>query len=203
MTSNSKVAEKKTKPKRRGWKIASGVIATVVIGWFVFASLSIVNPAQGNLSAQSDVVVSLAPQQDRLPMAQGLVEDGVADTLLISYFDHDPMNHTAGVTPLSTHCESEGDSSVRCFTPQEDATIGEARAIADIAREESWQSLTIVTNSFHRFRTNFIFDQCLGDEFDINVVYTDQTLNASQLAWHVVYENVAFFKAAWQTATRC
>lgn len=195
--------------KRRSkmpWKILGGIAAAALLGWFVYASVNIVVPRQGNLDATSDVVVSLAPQESRLPTAQQLVAEGVADTLLISYFDHDPMNNmVAGdeQTSLSEYCEPGAPPTVMCFTPQEDATIGEVHAIADIAKAESWETMTVVTDPFHAFRTRYIFSQCLGQDIEVNVVFSDRELTVPQWIWHVVYENVAFFKAAWQTTTRC
>lgn len=207
MTSNSRVKGERPRRRRRGLKIVGGITVVVVLGWLIYATVNIVNPPQGESQTRSDAVVSLAPQQNRLPLAEQLIADGVADTLVISYFDHDPMNNSAAasadVAPLSTYCEPEANEGVLCFTPKENATIGEAQALADIAKEHSWDSLTVVTDGFHAFRTRFIFDQCLGDHLEVNVVYADKDLSASEWAWHVVYENAAFLKAAWQTATRC
>lgn len=207
MASRSETAAKHPRRRGRALKIIGGVTVVVLIGWLIYASVNIVAPSQGDRQAQSDAVVSLAPQEERLPTAQQLVADGVADTLLISYFGHDPMNNIAastdGLMPLSNYCEPGEEPEIVCFTPEEDATIGEAYAVANIAKERSWTSLTLVTDPFHAFRTRFIFNQCLGDDFQVNVVYPERDLSFTQWAWHVVYENAAFVKAAWQTATRC
>lgn len=188
-------------------KIASGVVSAVLIGWFIYATVNILNPSQGELQTRSDAVVSLAPQSHRLPTARQLIGNGVADTLVISYFDHDPLNFGSGASgdalPLQAYCESEASYEIVCFTPEENATIGEAYAIAGMATEQSWHSLTVVTDTTHAFRTRFIFDRCLGDDFDVNVVVVERELTASEKAWHVVYENAAFFKAAGQATWRC
>src|SRR5690625_7935580 len=98
MTSKSVQAAERPRRRRRAWKIVGGVTAVVLVGWLVYASVNIVAPRQGNLQAQSDAVVSLAPQEQRLPTAQQLIADDVAGTLLISYFGHDPMNNDAAST---------------------------------------------------------------------------------------------------------
>lgn len=190
----------------RALKIFSGIAIVAVIGWLAYATMNIVSPSRGDLNQRADVVVSLAPQQHRLPLAQQLVSGGVADTLLISYFDHDPMNSlstTEGDAPLSRYCEEDNANGVMCFTPEENATIGEAHAVSHLAEEYSWGTVTVVTDSFHAFRTRFIFEQCLDADVDVNVVFSEKDLTLSQWAWHIVYENAAFLKAAWQTATRC
>lgn len=207
MTSNSRLPGERSRPRRRGLKIFGGVMAAVVIGWLIYATVNILSPSQGQLQTQSDAVVSLAPQHARLPLAQQLVSEGVADTLVISYFAHDPMNHdpeaSEDAVPLSAYCGSDPADGVICFTPEEDATIGEVAALADMAKEQSWSSLTVVTDEFHTFRTRFIFEQCLGDDLAVNVVFTELDLGLSERARYVVYENAAFLKAAWQTVTRC
>ena len=207
MTSHSNVAGGRFKPRRLGLKIAGGVVSVLIIGWIVYATVNILNPSQGELQTRSDAVVSLAPQSHRLPTAQQLISNGVADTLVISYFDHDPLNLDPGASadavPLHAYCESEASYEIICFTPEENATIGEAYAIAAMARERSWESLTVVTDTTHVFRTRFILDRCLSGEFDLNVVVAERELTTPELAWHAVYENAAFFKAAWQATWRC
>lgn len=41
------------------------------------------SPSQGELQARSDAVVSLAQQSFRLPLAEQLVDEDVADTLVL------------------------------------------------------------------------------------------------------------------------
>jgi hypothetical protein len=194
-------------PRRLGIKIFGGLVAILLFGWFVYASINILNPPQDISQSRADAVVSLAPQSQRLPVAQQLIADGVADTLVISYFDHDSMNYepeTSNATMwLQSYCESEAEYEIVCFTPEEDATIGEAYGIAAMAHERTWESLTVVTDTTHVFRTRFLMDECLGEQFDVNVVVAERELDASAKAWYVIYENAAFVKAFWQAALRC
>ena len=165
------------------------------------------SPSQGDVHSHSDAVVSLAPQAHRLPLAEQLVGEEVADTLVISYFPDDVSRGGSGAAddpvPVSNYCESGGREGIKCFTPEEAATIGEVYSISEMVAAESWDSLTVVTDDYHAFRTRFIFDQCLGDEVDVNVVFSDRDLNVAQWGYHLVYENAAFLKAALQTTFRC
>lgn len=195
------------RPRSRRWWLLLGVVGALIVGWLVYTTVNILNPSQGDLDARSDAVVTLAPQYHRLPTAQQLIEDGVADTLVISYFDHDPLNShldpSAGSMPLRDYCEAEVSHAIVCFTPEENATIGEAYAIAELGSQRSWDSLTVVTDTTHVFRTRYIVDRCLGDDFQLNVVVADRELSAAELAWHTLYENAALVKAMWQVAGRC
>lgn len=195
----------RTQRPGRGLKIAGGVVAALLVGGVVFASVNIVSPSQGNLNDRSDAVVSLAPQAHRLATAQQLVEAGKADTLVISYFPDDVSVGDPGISRVSVSefCEGGGDEGVMCFTPEENATIGEASAIRDIASTEGWKSMTVVTSEYHAFRTRYIFEQCLGDEVDVNIVFPEAELSTARWGFHLVYENAAFLKAVWQTTMRC
>lgn len=207
MTSNALGTTKRSRSRLLGWKIAAWVLGAALVGWLVYATLNILNPSQGDVQVRSDAVVSLAPQTYRLPTAQELVSDGVADTLVISYFDHDPLNFSSEGSSadmqLKAYCEAEAAYDIICFTPEENATIGEAYAIAEIAGEQSWESLTVVTDPTHVFRTRFILDRCLGGNHDLNVVVADREHSAPEKAWRIVYENAAFVKAVWQVTWRC
>ncbi|HEY4577810.1 MAG TPA: hypothetical protein VIG67_08165 [Yaniella sp.] len=193
--------------KHLGIKLVGAAVMVVLIGWLIYATVNILHPTQGQLQGRSDAVVSLAPQTHRLSTAQELIGNGMAETLMISYYDHDPLNGSSGASEasglLSTYCDSDPEYEILCFTPEENATIGEAYAISNTAHQRSWESLTVVTDTTHAFRTRFILNSCLGNDFDINVVVAERDLSASELAWHAVYENAAFAKAAWQTTWRC
>ncbi|MDN5912732.1 MAG: hypothetical protein L0K46_05130 [Yaniella sp.] len=207
MTASSTRTRPQTQRTRGSLKIVGGLLVALLAVWVLFASIHIVSPSQGELHTRSDAVVTLAPQAHRLPLAEQLVEEEVADTLVISYFPDDVSRGGSGAAddpvPVSNYCESGGREGIKCFTPEEAATIGEAYSISGIVAAQSWDSLTVVTSEYHAFRTRFIFDQCLGDDVDVNVVFADRDLSVGQWGYHIVYENAAFLKAAWQTTFRC
>lgn len=195
-------ANRSATPRWRGLKRAAGGTASIVVGWFVYATANILWPSQGDLQRRVDAVVSLAPQSYRLPLAQQLVAEGVAETLVVSYFDHDtttvPPGDPGEPVPLAQYCKQE---HVRCFTPAND-TIGEARALADIVRRESWDALTVVTNQHHVFRARFLFVRCMDADVDVNIVYAHRDYGLRGTARRVVYENAAFFKALYDVNFR-
>lgn len=104
---------------------------------------------------------------------------------------------------MTAYCEAHKARGVSCFTPAGIATIGEAFTVCDIASQETWETLTVVTSRAHAFRAHYIFDQCVGEDVEVNLVHSDPALNGFQWAWRLAYENAAFIKALWQTGTRC
>lgn len=207
MTSSPKTTCPQAQRSRRGLKIAGVVTTALLAGWVLFASINIVSPSQGELQSRSDAVVSLAPQAHRLPLAEQLVEGGNANTLVISYFPGDVPIGNAGAAgsraPVVDFCEPAGREDILCLTPEQNATIGEAYAVRGIAQEESLDSLTVVTDQYHVFRSRFIFEQCLDDNVDVNVVFFERDLSVARWGWHIAYENVGFLKAVFQTTFGC
>ena len=175
--------------------------------WFLFIAGGVVFPPQGEVEGQSDAVVSLAPQEHRLYTATQLVENGHSEELLISWFAGDVAKRDTGESvrqiSVTDYCEEHADNGVTCFTPSEDATIGEAFSVRELAAQESWENLTVVTTREHAFRAHYIFEKCVGDDVEVNLVHSGPDLHAGQWARHIIYENAAFIKALWQTGTRC
>lgn len=179
--------------------------AHLLIAWLLIVTAKIVVPTQGAVHDRSNAVVSLAPQHHRLGAAEQLIAADHAEILAISYFEGDKRGVAPGETdtvPVSNYCDAAENQNV-CFTPDEVSTIGEAFSVREIAQDESWDSVTVVTSRTHAFRAGYIFERRLGPEIDVDLVYADPDLNAAQWAWHIAYENAALVKALWQTGTRC
>jgi hypothetical protein len=49
---------------------------------------------------------------------------------------------------------------VRCLTPKESTTRGEARAFAELADREGWRSVAVVTSSYHAHRAAMLVGRC-------------------------------------------
>lgn len=47
---------------------------------------------------------------------------------------------------VTEYCKEHCGNGIICFTPSEDATIGEAFAVRESAAQESWDTVTVVTN---------------------------------------------------------
>lgn len=209
-----------TAPEQRGRKlmrkrtIIGGTVVALIVGWFIFATVNIYSPRQGNVDARTDAVVSLSPPPYRLPLAEELYSDGHADNLAISYVPVDPKHFSAewvaAWEPAEAYCEDDtGDNqaSIWCFNLEEISTRGEALALRELAAAQSWESVTVVTSRSHVFRTRHIFQQCVGDTLDVNVVYPEPDLSVEMSeqswGWHIAYENAAFFKALYETTVGC
>lgn len=150
----------------------------------------------------SDAIVSLAPELDRLPLAQRLFDSGLADTLAISRPEaRDERAEHTSAAPLA--CDKEDEPDIICFTPAASETLGEAEKVSELASAHDWKSVTVVTSRYHAFRTQFIFNQCLPDGVQAQVISSDTKLGLRGWLFHITYEHVAFVKALFDTGTRC
>ena len=120
------------------------------------------------------VVVLSGGQGDRLPEGVRLVRAGVAPTLVIS------DGQAEGWDEANRLCDN-GDAV--CFKPDPYSTQGEARWIAREAERRGWDSVVVVTSSYHVKRARKIVERCFDGR--IAVVGTDPPL-ANQvigIAW--------------------
>ena len=191
----------------RKLKILSGITATLVIGWLLFVSLNVMYPSQGDLESPRDAVVSLSPQDYRLPLAEEVFANTGTNTLVISYVEPGAGRFGDYAPPLPEavveYCDVDTPEDVVCLTPVEISTIGEAFAVNDLAKEQSLDSITVVTSKWHTFRTRFLFSQCIDDDVDVNFVYPESDMTTKQWAAYLAYENAAIFKALYEGLVRC
>ncbi len=106
---------------------------------------------------QADVVVVLAGGQgERIVRALELMDDEVAPVLLISTGNE----RWRGWEEIAPRCERPQNYEVLCIRPNPDNTRGEASTIAALAEERGWQSLVLVTSTYHLHRATLNFERC-------------------------------------------
>jgi uncharacterized SAM-binding protein YcdF (DUF218 family) len=101
------------------------------------------------LPTGADAIVVLAGGEDhRLDEGLRLWRRGVAPTLVIS------DGRKPGWDRANRLCRAP---RVRCFVPDPYSTRGEARWAA----EQGWDSLVVVTSTYHLRRSRILFERCL------------------------------------------
>lgn len=112
-----------------------------------------VAPAESPAAAGSDVVVVLAGERERLPVALDLVAEG-GQPLLVS------IGPGPGNAAARRLCADPGRLDVHCFEPSPMTTRGEARAIGRLVHDHGWRSVTVVSSSYHLARARVLVDRC-------------------------------------------
>jgi len=114
---------------------------------------------------QVDAVVVLSGGDgDRLALAIDMHKRGLAPSLVIT-------DTTRGANRLlKNEAEAGGfpEDEIYVTDMQVGSTVDEARAVRSFAQDQGWDSLMIVTDPFHSFRTRFIFRRELRNS-DIDI----------------------------------
>lgn len=131
-----------------------------LMAWYLF-------PGQSR-PVRVDVVVVLAGVDDgRHALGAELVKAGVAENLVIS--------NPAGTEDVvgSSYCRGKRApveaAGTWCMNPDPVTTIGEALTFGQLAAEQGWSSVAVVTNRPHTRRVRMMFRECT--DLDSEVVH--------------------------------
>jgi uncharacterized SAM-binding protein YcdF (DUF218 family) len=133
-------------------------LAALVVAWLAACLVLFVwSPWRGRAPAHADAIVVLSGSKRRLPPALALIRRGVAPVLALSTVQRTP--HWRAAEQLCAKRTYAG-ASVLCFTAVPFSTQGEAQTIGRLARSRKWQSIVVVTSTFHVTRAHLLFSRC-------------------------------------------
>ncbi|HZK32468.1 MAG TPA: ElyC/SanA/YdcF family protein [Corynebacterium sp.] len=157
-----------------------------VVGFFLFPSRSQPDPA--------DVVVVLAGADDgRHALARQLVEEGMAENLVVS--NPDGTRDKAGSSLCRGELRPVGVPTW-CLDPVPVTTTGETQTFDHLAGQEGWQTAVVVTNRPHTHRVRMNFSQCT--EVEATVVSIDHVV--WEYVWLHVLREIGGFVKHWVTS---
>lgn len=161
------------------------VIAALVIAITAITARLFVWPASADVDRADAVVIFSGGRGERLAAATQLMDRKVAPVLVISN-GTDPKWRDANVL-----CEKD---HVRCPTPKPDNTKGEAQMIGDLAKKEKWDSVVLVTSTYHATRSGMLLRRCF--EGDVDVVAAQPRQGALRTLLYAEKEWVALMRSA-------
>ena len=134
------------------------LVAAMAYGFGIW--LFLLHPGD-RLPAHTDAIVVLAGSEARLPVALGLVEHGLAKTLVVSQDDaaRDPARYAL------CHGAKPKLYTLMCRTAAPFSTRGEARLIADLVTKNHWVSVVVVTSRYHLYRSHIVIRRCTKVDF--------------------------------------
>jgi hypothetical protein len=134
------------------------VLGALAAAWIVICLVLFVwPPAETGAPAKADAVVVLSGSVKRLPPALALIRRHVAPVLAISSVSLTPKWKAA--RKLCRAGTYEG-ARVVCFLAVPYSTRGEARTVAELARQRGWKSIVVVSSTFHLTRVDLLFRRC-------------------------------------------
>ncbi|SEJ41169.1 hypothetical protein [Demequina mangrovi] len=166
--------------------LAFGLVFAVV-GWPFFVA-----PAHDEPRAVDAVYVIGPPTDARMALAETMVADGLADTVVVSLSDSAEEREV--LPEASRVCDEPQDYAVLCSQPEPFTTRGEARWMRDLVAAEGWESVAVITVTPHLTRTRVIMERCWNG--DIVYIDSQETLMPWEWAHHYLYQSAAFVKVA-------
>ncbi|MGI5242952.1 hypothetical protein [Dactylosporangium sp. CA-139066] len=177
--------------RRRRRRAVTAVLALTLAAASATIARLFVWPDLPPLPARADAVVELGGPGERRPVALDLVRQGRAPLAAIS----------VSVDEVDTTWCYKGrldNVPVTCFHPDPYTTRGEARAIADMARERGWRSVILVTTPDQASRAILRLSRC----YDGQIFVATAPLPWRQWPAQIAYQSGATVKA-YTAETSC
>lgn len=175
----------------RRWLRRSGITALVLlVATVLFGAVGVplyVFPATDE-PRKVDVVYVIGPPSDsRMDVARTMLEEGLADTLMVS------LDRTQTHWRVAQDaCVGAWDFDVVCHRPEPFTTRGEAQWLRDEVQEHGWTSAAVITFTPHITRTRVLFDRCFAG--DLVMIETDTERPLDEWAYQYAYQTAALTK---------
>ncbi|THJ66939.1 YdcF family protein [Arthrobacter echini] len=184
MTPDPVVVPEEPRPsaRRSARRLALGIALSACIGWLVLAFQLFHSPPDPPLGSADAVVVLAGAASERLPVAEELIDRGIARELALS------STGLPGNAATDEVCRV-ASPEVTCFSPDPLTTRGEARAIAALAREQGWDTVIVVTSTYHVTRASVNISQC--SRASVTMASSQPDLGPVQWLGRFVEESVA------------
>jgi uncharacterized SAM-binding protein YcdF (DUF218 family) len=132
--------------------VALGAVVPVVVVALTYPLF--VFPATDAPGRADAVVVFAGGDGERQSEGIRLVREGVAPVLVIS-------DGGEPGSPRARVCrERPAGLRLVCFSPDPATTRGEARRFAELADQQGWRSLVLVTSTYHALRAGLLLERC-------------------------------------------
>ncbi|WDF32110.1 YdcF family protein [Arthrobacter agilis] len=172
---------------RRRMRIALRVCAALLALWLILAYEAFYNPPLPSTGRADAVVVLGGAADERLDVGRALVDRGAAPRLVLS------STGLPGNARADAVC-AEDLPDVTCFRPDPLTTRGEARSIGDLARDQGWDDIIVVTSTYHVTRSHLNISQC--SKAEVTMAASEPSLNPGQWLARFIEESTAL-AASW------
>ncbi len=146
--------------------------AVAVLSWRWFVRPTVDGPVR------ADAIVMFGGAGDRFERVVALADAGYADVVVLS----DPYSEEHGDSRFEWFCRNDDtrpeypsrDYEAICFDPEPQTTRGEARFVADLARERGWERVDLVTSVDQATRARMLLGRCWDGDVATVVVPSGQ-----------------------------
>jgi uncharacterized SAM-binding protein YcdF (DUF218 family) len=175
--------------RRRRLALGScALVVIVLLGWLAACFVLVGHPRLDRPS-RVDAILALGPPDvdGRAEQAYALAKAGYADTVVLS------VGWQRGLLTRSACQQPNPDFKVICFVPEPGTTQGEAREIGRLAAAHHWNSVIVVTSTYHASRARMIVSRCLPGR--VLMIAAPGQPSVSDWAYQYLYQSGAYLKA--------
>ena len=134
----------------------------LVVAWVVACFFLFLRPREDAPQRTDAVVVLAGGRELRLAKGLELIRRGVSDVLVIS------DGRSKGWPEANRLCAGAAVGfRVVCFRPDPYSTKGEAEAVGRLGRRRGWESVAVVTSTFHVYRSRLLVQRCFPGQVDV------------------------------------
>lgn len=154
------------------WAVALFVVTISIAMMWRWIVAPVTTDADAMESADA-VVLFVGGRGERLEAALDLMERDVAEVLVI------PNGFGPAWPDADEVCREGVEFEVICPVPDPNTTRGEARTIGALADERGWDSVVMVTSTYHVERARLMLGRC----FDGEITAVDATPDLTVWDW--------------------
>jgi uncharacterized SAM-binding protein YcdF (DUF218 family) len=168
-------------------RLVAAVLALVLV-WLAGCFLLVVRPSVDRPVRSDAILVLGSPGVDgRLDEGLRLAAAGYADTVVIS------IGWERGRQRIAACADDDPRYRVICFQPSPPTTRGEAQELGRLARQQHWNSVLVVTSTYHVSRARLIVDRCMPGT--VRMVAAPGKPSLGGWAYQFLYQTGGFAKA--------
>lgn len=193
--------------RRRGFLV--GIVLLLIPIAFIAGMPVYVHPDTDPLR-KADAIFILGGYGDRKAYGFSLYDQGWAPNVVVS----NPIGPNGPSYPtmwISRWCTSTTwgseflsvnkpwpKSTKYCPNPEPGTTLGEARALRELASQHGWHTIIVVTFRPHITRARFILERCFAG--DVIMTASPTKIPLTRWAYEYVYQTLGFVKALFDRA---
>ncbi|MDQ1744170.1 MAG: hypothetical protein QOE23_2509 [Pseudonocardiales bacterium] len=168
-------------------RLVAALLALLLV-WLAGCFLLVVHPSVDRPVRSDAILVLGSPSVDgRLEEGLRLAAAGYADTLVIS------IGWAKGRQRIAACADNDPRYRVICFQPDPPTTRGEAEEVGRLARQQHWNSVLVVTSTYHLSRARLIVGRCMPGT--VRMVDTPARPSLGGWAYQFAYQTGGFAKA--------
>jgi len=168
--------------------IAIAIAGVGVVGYFTFTKSRVdaIEPV--------DAIVVLGGEHDgREEYGIELASRGISRNLILS------NPHGVRDRKMPGFCAtSDPRFTVTCVRPNPSTTRGEALFTRNLAVQNGWKSILVISWRYHLPRARYIFSQCFDGDLIMRPVPREYDFSLPEWGYTYVYQSVGFVKAFLQ-----